>query len=173
MTYSPANHTRRSIRLKDYDYRQNGFYFVTICTQARICLFGEIIDGEMRPNEIGLAVSESLNWLANQYPQVKLDTWVLMPNHIHSIVIVSADKPGGSRTAPTEKTKPLGRLIGAFKTVSTKRINLLHNTPGNPVWQRNYYERVIRDEAELSRAREYIADNPRRWDMDKENPTFS
>ena len=112
----------------------------------------------------------------------------LMPNHLHGILFI-ADRTGGSRAArtpaartPAARTravstssrginpKPLGQLIGAFKTVSTKRINLLRGTPGGRVWQRGYYEHVIRIEAELDRVREYIVNNPLQWDLDRENP---
>ena len=96
-----------------------------------------------------------------------------MPNHLHAILIISreTDRRGGSRTAPTEgHNKPLGRLIGAFKTVSTKRINEMNNTPGRPFWQRNYYEHVIRNGEEYDRIRRYILENPSNWPRDDENP---
>ncbi len=92
-----------------------------------------------------------------------------MPNHFHGIVFLLDDRRGGSRTAPT-KRKPLGRLIGAFKTVSTQRINEIRNTPGSPVWQRNYYEHVIRNETDLEEIREYIQNNPLEWLEDENHP---
>ena len=96
-----------------------------------------------------------------------------MPNHLHGIIMIRDDiRRGGSRTAPTEKRKPLGRLIGAFKTVSTKRINELRLTSGGPFWQRNYYEHVIRSEEELAEVREYILNNPARWNEDENNPAL-
>ncbi len=171
MIYDPQKHQRRSIRLKGYDYTQPGAYFVTICTQNRESLLGEIVEGEMMLNEYGQVVVGCWIWLAKQYPYVELDEWVVMPNHAHSIVILSGmddSRRGGSRTAPT--TKSLGRLVGAFKTVSTKRINQMRHTPGAPVWQRNYYEHIIRDEDELNRLRQYILDNPVQWEMDENNP---
>ena len=160
---------RRSIRLKGYDYSKAGAYFVTICTRNRQCLFGDIADGKMVLNDVGQMVCKAWEWLATQYDYVELYEWVIMPNHMHGIIVI-ADGRGGSRTAPTGNRKPVGRLVGAFKTVSTKRINRLHGTPGAKLWQRNYYERIIRNDAELNRIREYIAGNPRRWDMDRENP---
>jgi putative transposase len=96
-----------------------------------------------------------------------------MPNHLHGVVVINDMGRGGSRTAPTMDIagpKPLGRLIGAFKTVSTKQINALRGTPGSTLWQRNYYEHVICGEAELDRVRRYVKDNPLMWDMDQENP---
>ena len=207
MRYDPNKHHRRSIRLKGYDYTQAGVYFVTIVTQNRACLFGDIVAGEVRLNAFGQVVAETWQWLATQYGYVELDEWVVMPNHLHGIIIITGTgdgRPadgggvgggsrtaptvigatgggggvgGGSRTAPTViastapmvKRKPLGRLIGAFKTVSTKRINEYRGTPGVVVWQRNYYEHIIRDECSLNRIREYIAANPLRWHLDREN----
>ena len=159
MTYDPTRHHRRSIRLPSYDYAQVGAYFVTIVCKERALLLEDPM--------LRTVVEETWLWLANQYDYVRLDEYVVMPNHLHGIIVI---RRGGSRTAPTKdatKRKPLGRLIGAFKTVSTKRMNA---APGLPVWQRNYYERVIRDEDELNRIRQYIIDNPMRWEEDEENP---
>ena len=160
---------RRSIRLKEYDYGQPGAYFVTLCTKFRKPIFGEIIDGTMKMNETGLIIEATWQWLSEQYSYVKLDTWMVMPNHFHGIVFLLDDRRGGSRTAPT-KRKPLGRLIGAFKTVSTKKINQIRGTPGQPVWQRNYYEHVIRNEIDLGETREYIQNNPLKWLEDENHP---
>jgi len=97
---------------------------------------------------------------------------VVMPNHLHGIIVIMEDQcRGGSRTAPTEiKRKPLGQLIGAFKTVSTKRINEMRGTPTAFVWQRNYYEHIVRDEETFNLIRQYVADNPLNWTLDRENP---
>ncbi|MCX5915901.1 MAG: transposase [Deltaproteobacteria bacterium] len=160
---------RHSVRLKEYDYSQAGVYFVTLCAKNRKSIFGDIIDGTMQTNETGLIIAATWQWLSEQYPYVRLDTWVVMPNHFHGIVFLLDDRRGGSRTAPT-KRKPLGRLIGAFKTVSTKRINALRGTPGQPVWQRNYYEHVIRNEIDLEETREYIQNNPLKWLEDENHP---
>ncbi len=165
MTYNPDVHHRRSIRLQDYDYAQSGAYFVTICAFQRECLFGEIMNGEMNLNEMGDIAVTTWKWLATHYPYVELDEWVVMPNHLHGIIV--RDDRGGLQT---ENPKPLGGLIGAFKTVSTKGINQLRNNPGCPVWQRNYYERVIRNERELATVRQYIVNNPMKWALDKDNP---
>ncbi len=170
MTYDPQIHHRISIRLKDYDYSQAGAYFVTICTRNRQSMLGEIVDDEMFLNEYGQVVAECWDWLARQYKYVELAERIVMPNHTHSIVVISVkedSRRGGSRTAPT---KSLGRLVGAFKTVSTKRINQMRHTPGATVWQRNYYEHVIRNEDELNNLRRYILDNPVQWNMDEDNP---
>jgi len=161
---------RRSIRLQGYDYSQAGAYFVTVCAQGRECLFGDVVNGEMQPNDFGTIVADLWEWLASQYGHVELDEWVIMPNHVHGIIVISGDCRGGSRTAPTEKPKPLGRLIGAFKTAATKRINEMRNTPGGKLWQRNYYEHIIRNDDELDRIRGYIDNNPAKWALDRENP---
>jgi REP element-mobilizing transposase RayT len=175
---------RRSIRLQDYDYSQPGAYFVTICALDRECLFGDVRCGKMALNELGEIVAESWQWLERQYEYVEMDEWVVMPNHLHGIIVImdfgDDSCTGGSRTARTRtaptgsdqpKREPLGRLIGAFKTVSTKRVNQIHNTPGAKLWQRNYSEHIIRNENELNRIREYIAQNPAKWEFDRENPS--
>lgn len=171
MVMNHRSRYRRSIRLKGYDYAQAGAYFVTICTKDRACLFGEIENGRMCLNDCGQEVADTWRWLSDRYPYVGLDEWVVMPNHLHGIIILTEpNSRGSSRTAPTQNRKPLGRLIGAFKTVSTKRLNAIRNTPGVSVWQRNYYEHIVRDEESLARIRQYIVDNPAHWDEDRENP---
>ncbi|MBI4773839.1 MAG: transposase [Deltaproteobacteria bacterium] len=163
-------HSRRSIRLHGYDYSRAGVYFVTICAWNRECLFGDAVDGKMILNDFGQKVAESWEWLATRHGYVKLDEYTIMPNHLHGIIVITDVVEGGSRTAPTEKHKPIGRLVGAFKTMSSKGINHLRNTPGLKIWQRNYYEHIIRNDDELNRIREYIANNPAQWETDRENP---
>jgi REP element-mobilizing transposase RayT len=165
MTYDPSLYNRHSIRLPHYDYSQNGAYFVTLVCRNREPLF---------ENERYKAiVEEAWQWLDTQYVYVNLDKSIVMPNHLHGIILIY-DHEGGSRAAPTDAIihKPLGQLIGAFKTLSTKHINALRSTPGAPVWQRNYYEHIIRGEDELDRVREYIANNPLHWDENPENPNI-
>jgi len=173
MAFDPEHHHRTSIRLQGYDYRLEGAYFVTICTHGRHCLLGEVAEGEMQLNEAGRIAAAAWGWLAEQYPHVSLDASVVMPNHLHGIIILGGntkDRPqeGGSRTAPTKK--PLGRLIAAFKTVSSKTLNALPEPPAVRLWQRNYFERIIRSREELFRVRSYIASNPARWPEDSEYP---
>ena len=180
-----ARGDRRSIRLKGYDYSQPGAYFVTVVVRQRECLLGAIYEGEMRLSQMGRIVEDAWEWLARQYPYVDLDEWVVMPNHLHGIIVISeaprGSGRGGSRAAPTSvspsplptKRKPLGELVGAFKTVSTKRVNRLRGMPGVPLWQRNYYEHVIRNTADLDGVRAYIAANPVRWSEDAENPDYT
>ncbi|MBI4211506.1 MAG: transposase, partial [Deltaproteobacteria bacterium] len=165
---------RRPIRLRDYDYSQNGAYFVTICTHKRECLFGEIVNGEMQLNDIGRVVVDE--WLKT--PQIRdeidLDQWVIMPNHFHGIIVIN--RRGTLQRAPTHEQfgKPTSNsiptIIRLFKSTVTKRINEFRNTPQQPVWQRNYYEHVIRNEDSLNQIREYIFNNPDQWEFDQENP---
>ena len=163
MSFDPQKHHRRSIRLKEYDYSQAGAYFVTMVAWQREMLFGEIVNGEMDLSKFGEIVSEKWQWLETQYEYVELGAWVVMPNHFHGILVIHGDGGGGSRTVPeggsaptSTKRKPLGRLVGAFKTVSTKHINLLLNTEGHLVWQRNYYEHIIRDDREMEIGRAHV-----------------
>jgi REP element-mobilizing transposase RayT len=177
MPYNPVLHHRRSIRLQGYDYAHDGVYFTTICTVEKRCVFGDVINEQMRLNQTGEVVAKTWAWLQEQYDFVELDEWIVMPNHLHGILVIHTmenQSKGGSRTAPTEnmtKVKPLGRLIGAFKTVSTKQIKLMQGSPQQALWQRNYYEHIIRNEVSLNAIREYIQLNPVQWALDKENPS--
>ncbi len=179
MTYDPQRHHRRSIRLKGYDYAQPGAYFITICTQHRACLFGEVVDGEMRLNDYGKIVEFTWHDLVNHISGIMLDAFVVMPNHVHGIVIIT-DGPGvvgaGSEPAPTTPATAhtarhgLPEIVRQFKTFSARRINALRGTPGVSVWQRNYYEHIIRNDEALERIRRYILENPARWMRDREKP---
>lgn len=185
MIYNPDIHHRRSIRLGGYDYSQTGGFFVTVCTHSRECILGDIADGNVRLNQFGEIVKEE--WLRTEQirPEIKMDEFVVMPNHIHGIIINDvgatrwvASKYGAThQVAPTGLDRPygptarsIGAIIGQFKSIVTKRINSLHKTPLMSIWQRNYYEHVIRDENDLNRIRQYIIDNPRKWDEDEDNP---
>jgi putative transposase len=167
---SKKTHDRRSLRLAGWDYSSNGAYFVTVSTWDRHQLFGQVVNGNVHLNETGRLVADTWQWLGHQYSHVCVDEWCVMPNHLHGILVLSGDEHdsgrGGSRTAPTSKRKPVGRLIGAFKTVSTKQINLRRQTPGARVWQRDFWEHIVRDDAEMDRIRQYIKDNPANWETD-------
>ncbi len=177
---------RRSLRLPSYDYASPGAYHVTICARNREPVFGAIDDDCFVGNEFGAVAEREWRLLPERYQHVRLDEWVLMPNHLHGIVVLTDDEwpvsdrtgRGRSRTTPTTdgtsranaSRKPLGRIIGAFKTVSTKKINRLRDTAGVSIWQRGYYEHIIRSDASLSAIREYIRSNPAAWSEDAENP---
>lgn len=178
MIYDPNKHHRRSIRLKNYDYSQPGAYFITICTHNRQCLFGEIVNGEMVLNEYGEIAKQCWLEIPVHFPHVQLDEFVIMPNHVHGIIIV------GSRHAltlqiavPPQQIEQFGKpthgsiptIIRSYKSACTKQINIIHQSPANPVWQRNYYEHIIRNENELDSIREYIINNPLKWSFDLEN----
>jgi REP element-mobilizing transposase RayT len=188
MKYDPQKHHRRSIRLKNYDYASPGAYFVTIVTHRRQCLFGNVMDGQMRLNEFGEIVRDE--WLKTETirPRVQLDEYVIMPNHVHGIIIINDDNRRGTlQRAPTimqrvptimQRTptieqfgKPtsdsIPTIIRLLKSATTKRINEYRNTPAVPVWQRNYYEHIIRNETELQQIRQYIANNPINWENDE------
>ena len=172
--YDPEKHRRRSIRLKGYDYSAPGAYFVTICTHNREPLFGWIVDGEMVLNEYGQIVWKEWFRTAQVRSNVALfeDEFIVMPNHIHGIIwIVEATR----RVAPTDGPRgplsgSLGAIIAQYKSIVTKRINAVRGTPGASVWQRNYYEHIIRTERALDAIRRYIAENPLRWHLDRYNP---
>ena len=185
MTFDLDMHHRHSIRLKDYKYSQAGAYFVTLCAWQRECLFGEMVNGEMILNDMGRIIAEEWAKADTVRKNVVLDEFVVMPNHFHGIIVftepaVTVTYGGCCQNRATHRVAPtgsvsgsLGALLGQFKSIATKRINRCRNNPGCPVWQRNYYERVIRDDNELSRAREYIVSNPLKWELDKENPMHS
>jgi putative transposase len=166
--YDPKEHQRRSIRLRDYDYAQTGAYFVTVCTEGRQCLFGQVEDGTVRLNGWGRIVHETWSDLPNHYPHVELDAFVIMPNHVHMVVVLADPVGAGFKPAPT-KRHGLPEIMRAFKTFSSRRINERRATPGASLWQRNYYEHIIRNAESLNRIRQYIADNPASWAFDQEN----
>ncbi len=163
---------RRSTRLPGYDYSRHGAYFATVCTRRRVPLFGDVVDGEMRLNGWGRVVEEEWLRSAEIRREIVLDAYVIMPNHMHAIIFIVSDDPGrGDRpVAPTTSNqrpkgplpKSLSSLMAGFKSAVTKRINTLRGTPGTPVWQRNYYEHIIRNERELARIRRCMLDNPAR-----------
>ena len=175
MKCNPDIHHRKSIRLRGYDYSQAGLYFITVCTHSCLRLFGEIIDGEMVLNECGqIAVDE---WIKTSVlrPNVKLDEFVIMPNHIHGIINIRNDTHGRGvlQYAPTKTPKfkspsqTIGAIIRGYKSSVTKQINMLREMSGVPVWQRNYYEHIIRDEKSYHKISEYIINNPIHWQDDK------
>ena len=228
MTYDPAQHRRRSIRLKGFDYAQPGAYFVTIVTQGRECLFGDVMDGQMCLNDAGRMVERWWRELGNKYPRVIPDACVVMPNHFHGTVMITDDgnaHVGGAHTGadagthagvPLQPTggfdgvgadlcvcpdphirpqsgarrdtvdgagahagahtgAPLPRIVQWFKTMTTNEYIRGVKTLGwqpfpGRLWQRNYYEHIIRNNTSLNGIRQYIASNPAQWADDHENP---
>jgi REP element-mobilizing transposase RayT len=185
--------SRKSLRLPDWDYSQPGAYFVTVITRQRECLFGEIVNGKMKLNEAGQIVWDVWKSLPARYPYIAADEAVVMPNHFHGIIIVKEYPPVSVTAAPVravhelplqERLKERRRMtiplvLGYFKMNSAKKINILLQSPGVPVWQRNYYERIIRESPVreihefpvqgIDQVRLYIRLNPERWLEDEEN----
>ena len=173
MKYNSDKHNRHSIRLKNYDYSQAGAYFVSICVQNRECVFGNIVDGEMHLNKWGEIIAEEWMRSSEIRKEIKLDEFVVMPNHIHGIVMITEASVGATGRSPLPKGPPaksIGSFVAGFKSAATKRINEIRTNRGAPLWQRNYYEHVIRNEEELKQIREYITGNPIKWTEDDENP---
>jgi len=176
MKYDPQIHHRRSIRLKGYDYTQAGAYFITICSYQRGHVFGEIIDGEMKLNPWGeIARAE---WFKTtelrSYVELYEDEFVVMPNHAHGIIWLNENVGARRRRAPTEKfgqpvAGSIPTIVRAYKSAVTHAINGLENSRGCVIWQRNYYEHVIRNEKELSVIARYIYYNPFNWQLDRDN----
>lgn len=176
--YGPERHRRRSIRLKGYDYSQAGVYFVTICTKNRDHYLGNIARDKMGLSRIGRIIGQFWIAIPDHFNNAHLDEYIIMPNHLHGIITidlncrgeVSSPKIQGRGTLPLQEKRSLGDIIGYFKYQSTKYVNEILQSPGKTIWQRNYYEHVIRNEDELNRIREYIQINPLKWQFDRENP---
>ena len=173
--FDPQKHHRRSIRLRGYDYASEGAYFVTIVTQERANLFGEIVDSKMRPNRYGEIVEKWWNEIPIHFLNVDIGAFVVMPNHVHGIIFILDILTGEVITTddkPKSLRKPtLGQIIAYFKYQSTKEMNSLDNTGTvTKLWQRNYYEHIIRNHNELQQKTKYILGNPSHWKDDQENP---
>jgi putative transposase len=193
MKYNPTIHHRRSIRLRDYDYSQEGAYFITICVQYMRCIFGHIEQKEMIMNEFGEIAYRQWEQLPERWPHIELGAFQVMPNHFHGIIIVN-DAPvsgwapargapagaqpvasGNGETDPKTQwaTKPtIGQIVGAYKSlVATECLKLaVQKYPGmflGKVWQRNYWDDIIRDIGAFNRITTYIINNPAKWDEDR------
>jgi len=172
-------HHRKSICLNGFDYSLPGAYFVTICAHARQCIFGDVIDGEMNLSDFGKIAQEEWQKTSVLRANVQLGAFVVMPNHVHAIIHIpeedgfvqptmpSSPRRGDRPVAPTEARGPSPRSIGAimagFKSAVTTRINIMRHTPGFPVWQRNYYEHIIKNDKEYLQIEGYILENPIQW----------
>ncbi|MCX5920977.1 MAG: transposase [Candidatus Melainabacteria bacterium] len=182
---------RKPLRLTAYDYAQNGAYFITICTENRAYLFGDIVDNTMVLNDAGKMVESVWREMPMHYPNILLDAFIIMPNHIHFIIVFIENDHSVPKSladvinhAPTTRTEPsvgvpfmasanqptpLGKIVRTFKGKSTFLINQHQKTVGMPVWQRGYYDQIIRNEAHLQSVRLYIENNPAQWAFDEEN----
>lgn len=162
---------RRSIRRAEYDYRQPGAYFITVCTHQREPLFGEIIGGQMQLNAAGRVVQSAWGAIPAHFPDVAMGEYVVMPDHFHGILVIgdsvrallAAPANIGNITGAACGAPTLGQIIRRFKSQSAIAVNGCLNRSMTPVWQRNYWERIIRDDRELLAIQRYIQDNPARW----------
>jgi len=184
LNYNPNIHHRKSIRLPGYDYASQGWYFVTICVQDRECLFGEIVENNMILNIIGKIIDYHWRKLSKHFKNIELDQYQIMPNHFHGIIYIGAGaKHSGEKDAIKCKrvdvnasplqmpcgtnSGSLGAIIQNFKSVTSRKINKINKSPGSHLWQRNYWESIIRTEKDLNRIRKYICENPLKWTKDK------
>ena len=197
MKYNPEKHHRKSIRLQGFDYSMPGAYFITICVKNRECLFGKINNGKMKLNKYGKITQQCWLDIPNHFPHAKLDEFIVMPNHIHGIIILdnivvvgannysplqqqthqnlsptqthqnflSANQPMHNNLNQCGTSKTIGSIVRGFKIGVTKWFR--QNTEIYTVWQRNYYEHIIRHDDELNRIRKYIIENPMNWEMDQ------
>ena len=175
MEHEVEGYGRRSIRLRGYDYTQVGAYFVTVALRGRLALFGEVVDAEVRLNDAGEMAREVWQTMPQRFPFVEIDTFVVMPDHVHGIVVIRDDgtrapmkdapTPDSLVTGATQAARALGDVIGAYKSLTAAAyIRGVHTSQWPPfygrLWQRNFYERIIRDEYEMNELRAYIRDNP-------------
>ena len=174
MVYDPARHHRRSIRLRGHTY-DHGAYFVTIRTRERFPVLARIIAESVQLTALGEIVEKCWKSIPIHHPHVTLDAWVVMPDHLHGILVVQpahlGDRNGAdSRNAAIGDRAPngpspgsVGAVVGTFKAAATREVNRIQSSPGLRFWQRNYYEHIVRDAADMGRIREYIITNPARW----------
>ncbi len=177
--FDESEFRRRNLRIPGYDYTQDGAYFVTICAEGKRNLFGRVFDEKMKTNSLGLMIEKVWKEIPDFYPGVYLDLFVVMPNHLHGIVCMNVGAAPCGRPAPKQAPGPaaifsLPDIVHRFKSYTTNAARRLFvdddGTPLRRLWQRNYYEHVIRNDESLRRIREYIQNNPLRWHLDRENP---
>ncbi|OFY61219.1 MAG: hypothetical protein A2V50_01945 [Bacteroidetes bacterium RBG_19FT_COMBO_42_10] len=175
-----AHTNRKTIRLQEYDYTFPGWYYITICTDERKNLFGIITNGKMIHNRAGNILEEE--WIRTKEirKNIDLDYYVIMPNHLHGIIIINSrgesnspqDKTGRMQYAPTNvkfksPSQSLGAIVRGFKSAVTKRLREISGNPELKIWQRNYYEHIIRNDLDLHNIRQYIENNPLKWEIDE------
>ena len=181
MSFDRTLHHRRSLRLKEYDYSWAGWYYVTICTKQRVRVLGKIHDDSVKLSAVGEIVQKCWTCLTSDFHTVELDEYVIMPNHLHGIIILGDSPRRGliNQTPTQEKSEgywqlmknpdlKVGKIMRHFKAKASK---LIHDAGfGSFAWQRNYHDHIIRNDADLTRIRQYIRNNPLKWALDEENP---
>lgn len=179
MRYDPERHHRRSVRLREHDYAAGGTYFVTICTVDRACVFGEVVGDAMRTNAVGRIVEAAWVRTGVIRPEVEIDVFALMPNHLHGLVTILPQEPAatvgavgamGGRGIPERGRRSLASIVAQFKASSTAAVNACRGTPGARLWQRGFYEHVVRDDRSFEAIAGYIVTNPERWQTDEYRP---
>lgn len=168
-TQRPTLPNRRSLRLQGYDYRASGAYFVTICTVAKRPIFGSVRDGKVRLNSLGNIAHSCWRQIERIRSGVSLDAYIVMPNHIHGILLFTGESAAANDPAQAQglAASSLGAVLAQYKSIVTKRGQKLAPPAPRPIWQRNYYDHIIRNTASLEKIRRYIIANPARW-MDDE-----
>jgi putative transposase len=175
MPYDPRKHDRHSIRLRGFDYTAPAAYFVTICTYNRDLIFGAINDGALTFSRRGLIAQQCWRDIPNHRPYVTLDQFIVMPNHLHGVFCIEPFAERATQVLPLQRAvaHSVGAIVGSYKAAVSRTINKLRPGAGNNLWQRNFFEHIIRDENSLFAIRQYIETNPQRWEDDKENPEGS
>jgi len=161
---------RKSIRLPGYDYSTPGAYFITICTDFLRILFGNVTNTHMQLNALGTNAHNCWDEMPNHYPEVKLEVFQIMPNHMHGILIIGEPDIAEEKPRQVFKRHALGTILGSYKSAVTNQIHSLSGNEHTVVWEANYYEHIIRDDESLQRIREYIINNPLKWHLDRYNP---
>jgi REP element-mobilizing transposase RayT len=175
---------RRSVRLRGFDYRHAGAYFATVCTFRRACILADIVEDQIRLTAAGRVIESAWQMIPEFFPHVELDWFVVMPNHLHGILILHdalrAKHPIGPDASPLQGSRPRGTRSGTLsavmqtaKAMTTRRVHAIPGMEGIRLWQRGFYDHVIRGDTELNRIRSYIEENPLRWALDNENPSRS
>jgi putative transposase len=169
-TMEKSHPIRKNLRLRHYDYRNPGNYFITVCTHERRPILASIENNILQLTSYGEIAKKFWLSIPEHFPKVKLDSYIVMPNHFHGILYLESDS-NMINARKEEKENgilkgSIGSIIGSWKSISTKNVNQLRNTLGAQLWQRNYYERIIRDEKELQMIRTYIENNPYSWEKD-------
>ena len=191
MAYDPKIHHRRSIRLRNHDYSWPGAYYVTICAFDKACVFGHVVGHQMHEHECGHVVREQWFESAWKRKEIELDAFMVMPNHMHGLLWILGPRgehvlmksgfvlplermpkapPRSQAVSPAMRPRSLASWAAGFKSAVTSRVRKVWNRPEAAVWQEDYFERIVRDEEELNRIREYILTNPLRWGSDRYNP---